>query len=177
MEATTWPEEYRCAVNVSPLQLRQTDLPEQIRDALAQSGLSPDRLEIELTESLLIDDRKRALDALRRIKALGVRLALDDFGTGYSSMDVLRHFPFDKVKLDRSFVAEIETNRQACAILHAMLALGRELSIPVLVEGVETERQLAILGNEGCKKIQGYLTGRPMPAAAIPRLTSERLSA
>jgi diguanylate cyclase (GGDEF)-like protein len=165
--AATWPHEWCVAVNLSPLQLRQANLPLVVQEALARSGLPPQRLELELTESLLLEDRPRALAVLLRIRALGVRLALDDFGTGYSSMDVLRHFPFDKIKLDRSFVNDIESNAQALAILHAMLAMGRSLSIPVLVEGVETERQLAILQAEGCNKVQGYLTGRPVPASAI----------
>ena len=166
-EAASWPHPYRVAVNVSPLQLRQPDLPEQVHEALMSSGLSPDRLEIELTESLLIEDRARALHVLRRIRSLGVRLALDDFGAGYSSLEILRKFPFDKVKLDKSLVDDIEVNPRSRAILHAMLELGRKLSIPVLVEGVETERQLAILRQEGCNKVQGYLTGRPSPASVI----------
>jgi diguanylate cyclase len=176
-EAATWPEDWRVAVNVSPLQLRDPDLPERVREALEHSGLAPDRLEIELTESLLIDDRPHALDILQRIKALGVRLALDDFGTGYSSMEVLRQVAFDKVKLDKSFIDDVETDQQARAILHAMVALGRELSIGVLAEGVESERQLAILRNAGCRKVQGYLTGRPMPASAIERQVPARLTA
>jgi EAL domain-containing protein (putative c-di-GMP-specific phosphodiesterase class I) len=123
-----------------------------------------------------VEDRTRALHVLGCIRALGVRLALDDFGAGYSSMDVLRHFPFDKIKLDKSFVDDLETNPQALAILHAMLALGRSLAIPVLVEGVETERQLAILEAEGCNKVQGYLTGRPGPAAQIGLSVLPRLA-
>ncbi|MDE2405576.1 MAG: EAL domain-containing protein [Sphingomonadales bacterium] len=165
--ARQWPDDWRVAVNVSPLQLRQPDLPERVHAALIATGLPPRRLEIELTESLLLDDRTRALHVLRRIRALGVRLALDDFGVGYSSLDVLRQFPFDKVKLDKSFVDDIEGNPQARAILHAMLALGRTLDIPVLVEGVETDRQLAILRAEGCRKVQGYLTGRPVPEGEV----------
>jgi diguanylate cyclase (GGDEF)-like protein len=165
--AANWPDEWRVAVNLSPLQLRQSNLPERVQQALAHSGLSPDRLELELTESLLLEDRAGALEVLSRIRLLGVRLALDDFGAGYSSMEVLRHFPFDKIKLDKSFVDDLEANPQSLAILHAMLAMGRSLSIPVLVEGVETERQLAILQAEGCNKVQGYLTGRPVPAAKI----------
>lgn len=174
--AAGWDDACRVAVNVSPLQLRQRDLTELIGTTLASSGLAASRLEIELTESLLIDDRDNALRTLGQIKALGVKLALDDFGTGYSSMDVLRHFPFDKVKLDKSFVDDIETSPQARAILHAMLALGRALCIPILVEGVESERQLAILRKEGCNKVQGYLTGRPMRASEIGKQAPQGLS-
>jgi predicted signal transduction protein with EAL and GGDEF domain len=166
-DAVLWPHQWRVAVNVSPLQLRQADLPLRVHEALMQSGLSPDRLEIELTESLLLDDRIRALHVLRGIRALGVRLALDDFGTGYSSLDVLRHFPFDKIKLDKSFVDDILSNPQSQAILHAILAMGRSLDIPILAEGVETEMQLAFLRSVGCNKVQGFLTGRPVPATEV----------
>jgi len=166
-EASKWPVDWHVAVNVSPMQMRQSDLPELVLAALVNSGLAPGRLEIELTESLLIEDRNQAQHVLRRIRALGVKLALDDFGTGYSSMDVLRHIPFDKIKLDRSFVQDIESDPQSLAILHAMVELGRSLAIPVLVEGVETERQMAILRASGCRKVQGYLTGKPAPASAI----------
>ena len=166
-QAMLWPADWHVAVNVSPLQLRQDDLPEQVEAAIASSGLAPNRLEIELTESLLVEDRARALDVSQRIRALGVRLSLDDFGTGYSSLDVLRHFPFDKIKLDKSFVNDIEANPQSRAILQAILAMGRSLGIPILVEGVETEHQLAILRAEGCNKVQGFLTGRPVPVDRI----------
>jgi predicted signal transduction protein with EAL and GGDEF domain len=176
MEASNWPADWRVAVNVSPLQLRQADLPERILEALEHSGLSPSRLEIELTESLLIDERAQTQHILSRIRALGVKLALDDFGTGYSSMDVLRHVPFDKIKLDRTFVKDIESNPQALAILHAMVELGRSLTIPILVEGVETERQMAILRAEGCRKVQGYLTGKPIPAREIVLSQASELS-
>ena len=130
-----------------------------------------------MTESLLIDDRAHSLEIFKNIRALNVRLVLDDFGTGYSSMEVLRQFPFDKIKLDRSFVGELEANDQSRAILQAMLTLGRELSTPILVEGVETERQLAILRKLGCNKVQGYLTGRPVPSSAIKWPGAELLSA
>jgi diguanylate cyclase len=166
-EAASWGNAARVAVNVSPLQLRQRDLPDRIAETLTWSGLEPDRLEIEVTESLLIADGDKAMGLLHQIKALGVRVALDDFGAGYSSMNVLRQFPFDKVKLDKSLIDDIETDRRARAILHAMMELGRQLSIPILVEGVESERQMMILRNEGCNKVQGYLTGRPMPRSAI----------
>jgi EAL domain-containing protein (putative c-di-GMP-specific phosphodiesterase class I) len=124
-------------------------------------------LHLEITESALIDQPEIAATVMQALHNLGVKLALDDFGTGYSSMDVLRHIPFDKIKLDRSFVQDIESDPQSLAILHAMVELGRSLAIPVLVEGVETERQMAILRASGCRKVQGYLTGKPAPASAI----------
>ena len=171
-QAGRWPDHIRVAVNLSPLQLRQETLPERVEHAFRSAGIAPDRLEIELTQSLLIEDRCRALEVVSRIKALGVRMVLDDFGTGYSSMEVLRRFPFDKVKLDKSFVADLDTDRQALPILHATLVLGRKLGIPVLVEGVETDWQLAVLRREGCTEVQGYLTGRPAPAVCLDRLSA-----
>ncbi len=138
-----------------------------MRDTLAETGLDPVRLELEITETTIIGDKQRALETLRQIKALGVTIAIDDFGTGYSSLDTLRSFPFDKIKLDRSFMNEVEDNAEAKAILRAILALGRSLNVPVLAEGVETASQLAILREEGCDEAQGYLLGRPQPIDRI----------
>lgn len=173
-EAAGWLSDWSVSVNLSPLQLRQPDLPKRVLEALVRSGLSPARLEIELTESLFVADSQRALHVLRQIRAMGVRLALDDFGAGYSSLDVLRKFPFDKVKLDKSFVDDIQSNPRSLAILRTMLDMGRNLNVPVLAEGVETEIQLAILRDAGCRKVQGYLTGRPTAASEIV-LAPERL--
>jgi EAL domain-containing protein (putative c-di-GMP-specific phosphodiesterase class I) len=130
---------------------------------LIDTGLSPSRLELEITESVLIDDLPRALSILRRLKALGLRIAMDDFGTGYSSLSTLHAFPFDKIKIDRSFIADVERNGQAATIVRAVLALGRELNLPVVAEGVETPAQLAFLSGEACAEVQGYLLGRPRP--------------
>lgn len=121
------------------------------------------RLELEVTETAIIVDKKRALHILRQIKAMGVTIAIDDFGTGYSSLETLRSFPFDKIKLDRSFVIDLDTNIHARAFVRAMLALGKSLRIPVLAEGVETEEQMNVLTEEGCDQLQGYLLGRPAP--------------
>ena len=139
----------------------QLELIETVQDALLQSGLSPSRLELEVTETSIIADKQRALHILRQIKAMGVSVAIDDFGTGYSSLDTLRSFPFDKIKLDRSFIAEVEDNEQSKAIVRAILALGRSLHVPVLAEGVETLEQLEVLRTEGCNEAQGFLLGRP----------------
>ena len=128
---------------------------------MLDTGLPPRRLEIELTETAIIADRERALHVLRQIKALGVGVALDDFGTGYSSLETLRAFPFDKIKLDRFFLAELAGNVQSTAILRAVLALGKSLSIPILAEGIETVEQLDVLRREGCDEAQGFLIGRP----------------
>lgn len=161
--------EGRIAVNLSPVQLTNFKLPERIREILVQTGLSPERLELEVTETAIISDKQRALHVLRQIKAMGVTIAIDDFGTGYSSLETLRSFPFDKIKLDRSFVLDLDTSIQARAFVRAMLALGKSLQIPVLAEGVETESQLRVLTEEGCDQFQGYLLGRPAMLQAITR--------
>ena len=160
-EAAAWPNAHKIAVNLSPVQLLKPDLPEVITSILVETGLAPTRLELEITETALIADKTRALHSLRRIKALGVRVAMDDFGTGYSSLDTLHSFPFDKIKIDKSFLADSERSEQARAIIRAILALGRSLSIPVLAEGLETDAQRELLLREGCEEAQGYLFGRP----------------
>ena len=166
-KAASWNQPYKIAVNLSPVQLAHTDLPRLVHEILLETGLSPTRLELELTESTIVADKVRTLHILRQIRALGVTIALDDFGTGYSSLETLRAFPFDKIKLDRSFMNEIESNPQAKAIVRAVLALGKSLNIPILAEGIETERQLSILESEGCDAAQGYLLGRPAPLDQI----------
>ncbi len=161
-EAASWPQPHRIAVNLSPLQLADGNLPERVHDILMETGLSPARLELEITESAIIGDKDQALSILRRIKEMGVAIALDDFGTGYSSLDTLRSFPFDKVKVDRSYVKELSASPQARAILRAVITLGHSLGIPVLAEGVETCEQLDLLKSEQCDEAQGYLFGRPV---------------
>jgi EAL domain-containing protein (putative c-di-GMP-specific phosphodiesterase class I) len=148
-------------VNLSPVQLQQTGVADAITRTLLETGLPPSRLELEITEGAIIADKTRALHLLRQIKALGVSIAMDDFGTGYSSLDTLQSFPFDKIKIDKSFVLRALTSHQATAIVRAVLALGRSLDIPVLAEGVETEEQLALLTREGCSEAQGYYYGHP----------------
>jgi diguanylate cyclase (GGDEF)-like protein/PAS domain S-box-containing protein len=160
-EAAGWTNGARIAVNLSPVQLKDVDLIDTVREVLAETGLSPSRLELEITESTIIDDRLTALHILRQIKALGVTIAIDDFGTGYASLDTLNAFPFDKIKIDRGFLMEADRTPQARAIVRAILALGKSLEIPVLAEGVETEAQLNLLREEGCEEAQGYLLGRP----------------
>jgi diguanylate cyclase (GGDEF)-like protein len=157
----------RIAVNLSPVQFLHPNLPGLVADVLTETGMKPENLELELTESAIIQDKERTLLQLQQIRKLGVTIALDDFGTGYSSLDTLRAFPFDKIKLDRSFMGEIETSKPARAIIRAVLALGRSLEIPVLAEGIETRDQLAILHAEGCESAQGYFFGRPAPFANI----------
>ncbi len=164
--AASWETPLKIAVNLSPVQFAHANLPRMVHEVLIETGLSPRRLELELTESTIIGDKVRSLHILRQIKALGVSVALDDFGTGYSSLETLRAFPFDKIKLDRSFMSEIETSPQAKAIVRAVLALGKSLEVPVLAEGIETPAQLTILAVEGCDEGQGYFLGRPGPLTA-----------
>ncbi len=169
-EASNWPGGEKIAVNLSPVQLGYGDLPRLVHAVLLETGLSPARLELEITESAIIEDKARSLHALRMIRALGVTVALDDFGTGYSSLDTLRSFPFDRIKLDRSFMGEVGDSAQARAIIRAVLALGKSLEIRVLAEGVETAAQLLLLKAEGCDEAQGYFLGRPRPRPSGQRV-------
>jgi diguanylate cyclase (GGDEF)-like protein len=177
--AASWTEPHKVAVNLSAIQLTQKELPQRIHEILLEAGLAPSRLELEITETAIIEDKVRALHTLREIKALGVAIALDDFGTGYSSLDTLRSFPFSKIKLDKTFMRDVETNAQSKAIVRAVLALGKSLEVPILAEGVETADQLDVLRREGCNEAQGYLLGRPQPYEQMvkvpPVSPSERL--
>ena len=162
-EAASWPEPLQIAINLSPVQFRHGDLPALVHQILLETGLAPKRLELEITEGALIDDFARALNTLRAIKNLGVRIAMDDFGTGYSSLSYLQAFPFDKLKIDRSFIAKLGRNEHAEEIVRAVIGLGRGLRLPIVAEGVETSQQLAFLAEANCEGIQGYLVGRPRP--------------
>jgi diguanylate cyclase (GGDEF)-like protein len=175
-EAATWTQPLTIAVNISPRQFRQAELPELIHGILLDTGLAPHRLELEITEGVLIEDSSRALSILRRIKALGVAIALDDFGTGYSSLSYLHAFPFDRIKIDRGFVCDLGSNRHSTAIVKAVISLARSLEVPVLAEGVETAEQRDILTAQGCDAMQGYLFGRPQPIAAYAPLTGGAVS-
>ena len=155
------------AVNVSPLQFRRQDFVEVVERILAETGLDPHRLELELTESTLLGNVDDAEKAMQRLKARGVRFALDDFGTGYSSLLYLRRFPFDRIKIDRSFVRSIESAADAASIVHAIVSLGRGLGMKVTAEGVETAEQQLFLRAAGVHSMQGFRFGRPSPAEAI----------
>ncbi|WP_203294932.1 EAL domain-containing protein [Maricaulis parjimensis] len=161
-EAMNWPEDCRVAVNVSPAQFRQGNLVMSVQQALAASGLAPERLEIEITEGVLIDDEERALNVLRALKQLGVGLAIDDFGTGYSSLSYLRAFPFDKIKIDRSFMTGLHLDREAQIIVQATIDLATELGIRVVVEGIEEFDELQALGAQPDLVLQGYLLSKPL---------------
>lgn len=165
-QAATWDPPYRLSVNLSAVQLADPGLVETIRQVLVDTGMPAERLELEVTETAVFSDRERALRALQEIKALGISIALDDFGVGYSSLDALRTFPFDRIKLDRSFFTGEDT-RQTVTLLETVLSLGRAFGMSVLAEGIETDEQLALLHEAGCDEVQGFLFGRPQPLDAI----------
>ena len=163
-DAVRWPERMHVAVNLSAVQFQSRALLLDVAHALAQSGLQPARLELELTESVLFHETKSALEILRELKGMGVRISMDDFGTGYSSLSYLQMFPFDKIKIDRSFVVGLGLKDEATAIVRAVISLGKSLGMRTTAEGVETTQQLELLREEGCAEIQGYLISKPRPA-------------
>ena len=162
-EAASWQAPLQVAVNLSPAQFVHGDLVALVHSILLETGLAPDRLEIEITEGVLIEDFDRGLALLRRLKALGVRISMDDFGSGYSSLSYLQAFPFDKIKIDRAFVMNLGRNPQSAAIVRAVIDLGHGLEMSIVAEGVETLEQLGFLAEEGCDAVQGYLLGKPAP--------------
>jgi diguanylate cyclase (GGDEF)-like protein len=173
-QAATWPRHLRVAVNASPAQIVRSSFAKLVEDTLAATGVDPSRLEIEVTESLFIFDEQAALATLRRLKEIGVSVAIDDFGTGYSSLSTLRSFPFDRIKIDRSFIFDMIANGDAAAIVTSILGLGRALGRPVVAEGVETEEQLELLRSQGCNHVQGYLIGKPLPIESYASLISAK---
>jgi diguanylate cyclase (GGDEF)-like protein len=166
-EAAGWPGDISVAVNASPLQVEGGGFASAVADALAQTGLPGNRLEIEITENLLLRDNGTVLETFRALRALGVHLVLDDFGTGYASLSQLARFHFDKIKIDRSFISAPEAAAEHEAIVRAIAALGISLGVPTTAEGVETEQQLERVMENGCTSVQGYYFSRPVPAAAI----------
>ena len=171
--AVTWPDDVAVAVNVSPLQFKADTLLATISSALKQSGLTPERLEIEITEGALLDDTENVLATLHAVRALGVKISMDDFGTGYSSLSYLQKFPFNKIKIDRSFVIGSDSDSEA--ILKAVSGLGSNLGIAITAEGVETAEQLKRVRAQNCTHVQGYLTGRPMAADKIGSFLSREI--
>ncbi|MFL4982682.1 MAG: EAL domain-containing protein [Xanthobacteraceae bacterium] len=169
-DARKWPDAVKVAVNVSPAQFKKHDLLQRVARILDETGLAPNRLELEITESLLLRDVEKNLATLQQLKALGIRISMDDFGTGYSSLSNLRSFPFDKIKIDRSFVKDLEQNADSAAIVRAVMGLGQALGITTCAEGVETEYQLRRLRNEGCMEVQGYYYSKPKPIDLVPEL-------
>ena len=173
-EAARWPSPFNVAVNVSAVQFGSPTLVSTIVSALAESGLDPRRLEVEITEGVLLKEREAALVILRELRAMGVRVAMDDFGTGYSSLSYLHSFPFDKIKIDQSFVRGYPENPSGAEIIRAIAALGRALGMTTIAEGVETEAQLARVRTDGCTDVQGYLISRPLAPELIDEFLRSR---
>jgi EAL domain-containing protein (putative c-di-GMP-specific phosphodiesterase class I) len=169
-EAANWPDDIRVAVNVSPVQFKSQTLALNVAAALAASGLAASRLELEITEAVLIRDDEVALEVLHQLRALGVHIALDDFGTGYSSLSYLQRFPFDKIKIDRSFVKDITSAVASSSIVEAVVNIAAASNITTTAEGVETEQQKELLRVLGCTEMQGYLFSAAISAVEIRRL-------
>jgi diguanylate cyclase (GGDEF)-like protein len=165
--AASWPNELKVSVNLSPVQFKSRNLVRMVAAALHDSGLAPERLELEITETVMLQDTDTTLATLHELRALGTRIAMDDFGTGYSSLSYLRRFPFDRIKIDQSFIRELGKQRDCGAIVRAVITLSRELGMATTAEGVETSDQLRALALAGCSDIQGYLFSRPVPGSAI----------
>jgi EAL domain-containing protein (putative c-di-GMP-specific phosphodiesterase class I) len=169
-DAAAWPNDIRVAVNLSPLQFKAGSVLSSVKAALKSAGMQANRLECEITESILLQDTKSTIETLRELQNIGVRIAMDDFGTGYSSLSYLMKFPFDKIKIDQSFVREITSSQESRAIIQAVVGLAKQLKIKTTAEGVETQEQLEFLANQGCAELQGYLFSRPVPVAELGRL-------
>jgi len=175
MGAAGWPAEVKVAVNLSPAQIKSQNLTLLVASILGEPGLSPQRLEFEITESVLMRSNESNLGVLHLLREMGVRFAMDDFGAGYSSLSYLRSFPFDKIKIDRSFISDLSGRADSRKIVQAIVTLARGLGMTATAEGVETEEQLEALRAVGCDEIQGYLFIEPRPASEITRLFRETL--
>jgi EAL domain-containing protein (putative c-di-GMP-specific phosphodiesterase class I) len=178
MEAVAWPDDIRVCVNLSPLQFSKGNLVSTVVSALASSGLPASRMELEITESVLLEKSERNIAILNQLRKLGVRISMDDFGTGYSSIGYLRSFPFDKIKIDQSFVRDLLVDKGSLAIVRAIASLGVSFGMITTAEGVETEEQMRCLNLEGCIEVQGYLYSKPIEAnqvtSVLARLNEQR---
>ena len=172
-EAMEWPDNICVSVNLSPLQFAKGNLVSTVMSALASSGLQASRLELEITESVLLEKSERNIAILTQLRGLGVRISMDDFGTGYSSIGYLRSFPFDKIKIDQSFVRDLLIDEGSLAIVRAIAGLGVSFGMTTTAEGVETEEQMRCLNLEGCIEVQGFLYSKPVPAGDIVRLLED----
>jgi EAL domain-containing protein (putative c-di-GMP-specific phosphodiesterase class I) len=175
--AATWPGDISVAVNLSPAQLKSANLITVVCGALQMAGLPPSRLELEITETVLLQNTPAALEPLRHLRDIGLRISLDDFGTGFSSIGCLRSFPFDRIKIDQMFVRDLDARADSAAIVHAIVDLASALGMSVTAEGVETPEQLRMLRAESCKEVQGYLFSAPIPAAEVPAMIARMGSA
>jgi len=170
LEAATWPDDIHIAVNLSPAQFKHRAVVLDVVAALGASSLPAHRLEVEITETVLLQDTEATVGILDELHNLGVRISMDDFGTGYSSLAYLQKFPFDKIKIDRSFVKDLSERPQSIAIIRAVTAMSTSLGMKTTAEGVETEEELQTLKEEGCTEVQGYLFSKPVPAAQAAKL-------
>ncbi|MBO4227042.1 EAL domain-containing protein [Bradyrhizobium neotropicale] len=173
-DAAAWPQDVAVAVNLSPIQFKNPNLVSSVKAALEDTRLAAHRLELEITETVLLQNSEATLAVLHELRALGIRISLDDFGTGYSSLSYLRSFPFDKIKIDRSFVSDLATREDSMAIVRAVTGLGKSLGIVTTAEGVETDAQFKLLRREGCTQAQGYLFSAPRPVAEVMKILAER---
>jgi EAL domain-containing protein (putative c-di-GMP-specific phosphodiesterase class I) len=173
IEAMAWSSDIKVSVNVSPLQFNSRDLMADVAGALAASGLSPYRLDLEITESVLLAHTEDVLETLHRLRAMGVQISMDDFGTGYSSLNYLRRFPFDKIKIDKSFVRDVDSSEDATVIVRAVTSIAGSLGMITTAEGIETLEQLERVRAGGCAEAQGYLFCRPLPAAKLRPMLDE----
>ncbi len=171
-EAAKWPSDLKIAINLSPVQFRSKTLVATVMSAIANAGIASNRVELEITEAILLQNSETTIITLHQLHSLGVRISMDDFGTGYSSLSYLQSFPFDKIKIDQSFTRNIDRNSDALAIIHAVSGLGISLGMTITVEGVETKEQLELIRAEGCNEVQGYLFSTPQPASEVPRMLS-----
>ena len=169
-EATRWDDDFIISVNLSPVEFYCGDLIARVNNVLLETGIRPARVELEITESVMMEDAEQALVIMQGLKALGIRLSMDDFGTGYSSLSYLRLYPFDGLKIDRSFIANLDGSPSSQAIIQSVVGLGRAMSLTVTAEGVETPAQLEELLHVNCHQAQGYLLGKPMSVAALKAL-------
>lgn len=174
VEAAGWPEDIRVAVNLSPLQFRDPELLGNIRDILAETGLDPERLELEVTESALLDAGRQNFEIMRAIRALGVRVSMDDFGTGYSSLSYIQNFEFDKIKIDQRFIRDLRNGQNGAAIIKAIIDLGVSVGIETTAEGIESDEELDAVRSCGCVEMQGFLFGRPMDSVAARAFIEKR---
>jgi predicted signal transduction protein with EAL and GGDEF domain len=172
-DAAAWSRPVRVAVNLSPVQFKHRSLVSSVMEAVTAAGLQPDRLELEITESVLLQDSEATLATLHTLRRFGVRISMDDFGTGYSSLSYLRSFPFDKIKIDQSFVRELSTHGDCIAIIRAVTGLGISLGITTTAEGVETQEQLELLRSEHCGEVQGYLFSKPRPGSEVEAMLDQ----
>jgi EAL domain-containing protein (putative c-di-GMP-specific phosphodiesterase class I) len=171
--AAEWPAPLKIAVNLSPVQIATPNLDEVVKSILAETGLAPHRLELEITERLFMEDSEKTLSALHRLKQLGVRISMDDFGTGYSSLSYLRSFPYDKIKVDRSFVSDLAAGTEHVVIVQAVVSIARALGMTTTAEGVETVGQKEFLAALGCDEAQGYLFSAPVTIEKVPAVIAE----